>query len=245
MKNLLMYVNPLREFDDETKTLVKIQIDNSLELGWKPEDILLVTNFPYEYNGIKAFLVGDENYNTILKQGTKIDTMCTLFDLGFFKEGELYWGHDFDAYQQEWITEEELDLGDKMGFTDYGRHERWNGGSFFFRSTDGDFFKKTKKMMYAEHINEEDVYMVLMKEEPDYMDKQVKRLNISYNFGMRKVGLCYEKALKPLKVLHFHPYRRYWARTRAIDIAMYGQNDIKKPLMSDRLIKIFQKHNVI
>lgn len=246
MKQIMIFLHPLKKFDDECRVLIKIQIDNSLDLGWKVEDILLVTNFPYEYRGVKAYEVGDENYNsTIIPQCTKIDTLCTLFKQNFFEPNTLYWAHDLDAYQQVPITEEELELGDKMGFTDYGRHERWNGGSYFFRSTDGEFFEKTKKEMYKHKITEEDAWMVFMKEEPEYMDKILKRLNISYNFGMRKVGLCYEKALKPIKVLHFHPYRRYWAKTRAIDIAMYGKNDIKQPLMTERLIHHFQTHGVV
>ena len=50
MKQLLIYIGPTDKFDDEHEVLTKIQIDNSLDLGWKKEDILLVTNFPYEYN---------------------------------------------------------------------------------------------------------------------------------------------------------------------------------------------------
>lgn len=52
MKNLLIYTNADKEFSEENKTLVKIHIDNSLELGWDRKDILLYTNFPYEYNGV-------------------------------------------------------------------------------------------------------------------------------------------------------------------------------------------------
>jgi len=40
MKNLMIYVNPHHEFDEERKVLAKIQIENSLRLGWKSGDIL-------------------------------------------------------------------------------------------------------------------------------------------------------------------------------------------------------------
>ena len=59
MKNLLVYVSPNKQFDDEHKILAKIQIDNSLDLGWKKEDIILATNFDYEYRGIKSVIVDD------------------------------------------------------------------------------------------------------------------------------------------------------------------------------------------
>ncbi len=39
MKNLLIYVNP-QGFDLESEKLAKIQIENSLEIGWKPNDII-------------------------------------------------------------------------------------------------------------------------------------------------------------------------------------------------------------
>jgi hypothetical protein len=54
MKNLLIHINPVSKiFSPEHEDLTRIQIDNSLELRWKKEEILLVTNFPYEYRGIK------------------------------------------------------------------------------------------------------------------------------------------------------------------------------------------------
>ena len=56
MKNLLIYITP-NGFDTESEKLAKLQIDNSLELGWKKEDMLFVTSFPYEYRGIKSIVV--------------------------------------------------------------------------------------------------------------------------------------------------------------------------------------------
>lgn len=238
----MIFVHPDKRFNEETDRLVKIQIDNSLELGWKKEDLFIVTNFPYEYRGVKALEVGDENFNTILPQSTKIDTACTLFKQGFFQKDELYWWHDFDAYQQVVITEKELDLGGRMGFTDYGRHKRWNGGSYFFRSTDSDFFQKTKNKMYELRVNEEDAWMQIEKEEPEYMEKHVKRLNISYNFGIKQLELCYNKATKPVKVLHFHPDRVYRGWGRAMEIVSTERNEVKHPIMSERLIQIFKTH---
>lgn len=42
MKNLLIYINLCKDFDEETKILAKIQIDNSLDLEWEKEDIILM-----------------------------------------------------------------------------------------------------------------------------------------------------------------------------------------------------------
>ena len=37
--------------------------------------------------------------------------------------------------------------------------------------------------------------------------KRVKKINNSYNFIGYKLKSVYEKSLKPLKVVHFHPFR--------------------------------------
>src|SRR3989344_2935283 len=115
MKNLLIYINPRHDFGVEEKVTVKIQIDNSLDLGWKRQDILLVTNFPYEYNAVKATIVGDENYCDSIPTTSKINTIVDLFKIqalidifkintivDLFKKGlmagELYWYHDLDVF---------------------------------------------------------------------------------------------------------------------------------------------------
>lgn len=49
MKKLLTYVSPKKGFYEETKVTVKIQIDNSLDLGWKRE-------------GVQARNVSDKNF---------------------------------------------------------------------------------------------------------------------------------------------------------------------------------------
>lgn len=251
MKQLLPYVNPRKDWDDETKVLVKVQIENSLELGWKKEDILLFTNFPYEFMGIEATVIPDECYNVIHPQTTKIDTMVYLFDNGFIQD-DLYWLHDYDAVQLDWITEEELELGGiDIGFTDYGRNDRYNGGSVFIRKGAEDIYRELKKQVYIQNdgntgkaLNEEDILMYLMKNDFNGMKKRIKRLSIGYNFGIKQMKLCYEKANGVVKVLHFHPERKYSGWGRAFDIVSTDKNEIGKPLMNERLINIFSKYGI-
>lgn len=248
MKNLLIYINPSKEFDEEHKALIKIQIENSLDLGWKREDIELFTNFPYEFMGVEAQILPDSTYCEVFKQATKVDVIDYLFD-NYLIKNDLYWMHDLDAFQQEVITKQELGLdGYELGLTDYGRKERWNGGSIFFKPSTGDYFKLVKTTMYAMNEdykgvwkNEEDVMVKLTDENVNNINSRIKRLNITYNFGIRKIALCYEKAIKPIKVMHFHPTRVYWGKTTAWDIVK-GKNDLKMPLMPQRLINIFNKY---
>lgn len=94
MKNLLVYINPKKRFSGEPLVLVKIQIDNSLDLGWKREDIILATNFSFEYNGIKSIVVSDNNFLPFCVTACKNTAILELFNRNFFnkRERESYIG---------------------------------------------------------------------------------------------------------------------------------------------------------
>ena len=124
VKNILVYTSTNREFSEENQTLVKVQIDNSLSLGWLRKDILLYTNFPYEYNGVRATVVDDRLQFRFDKTGNKILVIHDLFKNNALRPG-LYWYHDFDAFQNHKITEKELGLdGVDIGLTGYGYKEQ-------------------------------------------------------------------------------------------------------------------------
>jgi len=239
MKNLLIYVHPNKKFDELNEKLVKIQIDNSLELEWAVEDIILVTNFPYEYRGVRSFVV-DKGYCLFKDTATKATTIAHLFEIDFF-EDYLYWAHDLDAFQLEPITEDELGLdGLDAGFNDYCRIPQWQLGSFFFKRTAKDILMAVGAGVRP-GFHDEFVLGKLTKENFNDVNSRIKRLNTTYDFGLRKIAECYEKANKPLKVLHFQPYSKLLP---TLDIAMYGKNRIKKPLMNERLIRIFERHGI-
>lgn len=250
MKNLLIYINPdgFKENISEYEVLTKIQIDNSLSLGWNTKDILLITNFPYEYQGIRSNVVPIEKTysSTKVDCSHKIKTLIYLFYTGFIKDGELYWYHDLDAFQLEPINEDELGLKNlDAGFCDYQRIEKWQLGSFFFKKSAFSIFRAIDTQMQlswgaGKPLNDEDVMVYLTSNNIDNINEKIKRLNGRYDFGMRRVDYCWEKADKPLKVLHFHPHNPL---LNTLAIAMYGKNRIGKPLMNDRLIKIFHKYN--
>ena len=56
----------------------------------------MVTNFPYEYRGVNAYLVGDDCFyskNNFIRS-TKIPVINQLFKDGVINEGEIYWFRD-------------------------------------------------------------------------------------------------------------------------------------------------------
>lgn len=244
MKNLLVYTNAAKDFSEENKILVKIHIDNSLELGWSRDDILLYTNFPYEYNGVKATVVDDKLDLEWDRQSNKIFVINDLLKKNLLKK-DLYWYHDFDAYQNNVITEEEIEMGDcDLAITGYGYKPQANGGSFFFTEKSGDLFEYwCKKTVEIVRTRADEKSLTDMTR--DGKLKRYKWLNITYNFGMRHTKYNWDRADKPLKVLHFHPHYNDWALPYPTkDCFMYGKNPMGHPLMTERLIKLFNKHGI-
>jgi hypothetical protein len=239
MKNVLVYITPNKCFDKERELLARIQIDNSLELGWKPEDILIVTNYDYEYNGVKSVYADVSNFCASRPRSIKTSIVPYLIDHGIVKPGEIYWDHDFDAYQMSPITDEELGLdGFDGGLTDYGWRPRWCMGSYFFKDTAKDVFQKARDIVFKD-IEDETAFVELTQDPK--IAKRFKRMNITYNFGMRNVEINWKIATQPIRVVHFHPWYR-WVNT--LDIFMYGKNPLGFPILNDRLKKLLVEHGV-
>jgi len=245
MKNLLIYTNPNKRFVGWTANDVKIQIDNSLDLGWSCDDILLYTNFPYEYNGVKARIVPDI-YVDFDPTANKIPVIVWLLKNDMSLWEDIYWYHDFDAYQNEEIHTNELDPNMRFGVASYAYKPEWNLGCFFFRPGALELFETLDSHLYAYPRTrvDEKTFRSLVKK-GIIPTSHFTEINVTYNLTMRYVHRTYPIATKPLKVLHFHPEHndeRLPAPT--LDIFMYGKNRMGIPLMSRRLIDIFQRHGI-
>lgn len=232
MKNLLTYLNPTKVFTTNYVDLVKVQIDNSIRMGWDPADILLVTNFPYSYCGIDAIVVPDDLFCNHRKRATKINAICYLINNGIINEP--CWFHDFDAYQvQPFPPIEEILEEYDAAFTDYGTNEMWNTGSFFFTPKAIDIFEMIRETMYKKRVNEEIALKFLTNHNIKNINERYKKLNITYNLGrMRDVEQTYAKADKPIMVFHFLP-------------SMLELFEGVKPLLPQELIDIMAKHGYV
>ncbi len=259
----MIFINPTKTFTntsvkywrDETAILIKIQIDNSLELGWDRKDILLVTNFDYEYNGVKSLVVGDENYYATKPTASKITTILTLFNQGLIKN-ELYWFHDFDAFELEKIIEEELELdGYDLGMAEYGvttynpeHNGRLSTGSMFFTNRTQDIFERIKYGSDMRTCNEEISLLMMVRRNNCKINNRMKRMDVTYNFATRKRNFdkTYEVAKKPLKVIHFHPLdiRQIDNGNNNMAVCVYGKNSLGKSIIPTRLINLFTKHGI-
>lgn len=237
MKNLLIYINPERKFDDETSKTVKIQIDNSLDLEYKSEDIMLVTNFHYEYNNIKAIVVPDNLYCDWWKQVSKMNVIVYMFENNIIEDGQ-YWFHDLDAFQTE-----KINIDTELAFTNYGYIKKWNTGSFFFKFNAREILTTIRDYCYKLKTDEERAFMHLTEKNIDNINNKYEVLNYTYNFPGCKASEKYLNRLwkgvdKPIKVLHFHPQYRHGRYFKFL----CGDNVLNISLMPERLIKIFRKY---
>lgn len=233
MKQILTYISPDHKFNDEHQMAVKIQIDNSLSLGWDVEEIMLVTNFPYEYRGVEAIVIGDENYCQIHWPATKIYVLIKLFEMGLIGD-DLYWYHDFDCFQLEPFSGNIL-LGADMGLTNYGRMPRLCSASIFFNKNAEDIFKRLKNEVEVSKKDEEMGIARMINRDED-LKGRVKLLNITYAFHKFNIVSCDKIVDKPIKVAHFH------LTPDKYDFYVNGKNKLNRVLIPQGLINIFNKY---
>ncbi len=201
MKNLLIYINPRKGFDNSynDNRMAEVQIDNSL-LFSRPEDILFVTNFPYEYHGVKSLVVGDELFCEAdpTFKASKINVIVYLLENKLLNG--LTWFHDLDAFQ---LAPIEVKLKRDLGFCDYGYKAFWNTGSIFFKPSALDVFRLIKNEVYKRKANEEPVLKILTKYNVCNINSRYQKLNNTYNVGMRHIPEVLPICDKPIKVAHF------------------------------------------
>jgi hypothetical protein len=234
MKNLLIFVSPLKSFYNWYEDLCKIQIETGLMMGWKKEDIILATNFDYEYMGVKSLVVPDNLYCVHRKRASKINVIYYLLENKIIKD--LCWFHDFDAHQLQNLDEIENEIsGYDMAMTDYGFSARSNTASFFFKPEDKDIMERTRSKVYRFKTNEETALDILKKGNINKINERCKMINHTYSLSGKTDGqfeAALAKSERPIKIININP------RHRAIQ-------ERHKSHMSDELLAIFEKHEFI
>lgn len=253
MKNLMIYISPTGSFNNpdpklvsnDAELLIKVQIENSLEIGWKPENILLYTNFEFRYGEVKAKVITDVEYFEPQPQAMKPLTIAKLFEKNLIEDNELYWSHDLDAFQLYPITETELEMDQyDVALTEYHFPHNWNGASVFFKKSSEDIFYKIREIMVKSKINEEKALQKLTNEDEN-IQKRVKKINRTYSFAPYSFEYSYPLADKPIRVAHFHPLIGIpnWEIKNCLNFYR-GENVLHTPLLPKRLIKIFRYHRI-
>lgn len=219
----------------ELISLLKAQIDNSLNLKWKSEDIWVVTNIvDFEYRDVKVF-----NFPLPDCQATGSKTFAIKEILDRDLTDDVLWVHDLDAWQNAPF---ECPYFADIGITGYNPN-KFNGGSVFYRNT-----KNTKELvnLMVEKLiearkNPEDkgreepvLNSILVPSKNKAAQGKVTMLDQTYNLGCSSFVERYNRAEKPIKVCHFHPGNRL-----AWDTFVRDRNRLNIKVINNKLVDLF------
>jgi len=247
MKNVMTYVATLlpRRFDVESECMVKVQIDNSLEIGWTRQQIVLLTDFPFEYNGVQSVVMEnhscsrrhDRNGRSRKRGFNKIVTIMWLYEQGLLDEDIFF--HDLDAFQNH----EFLDYPDEqyrpfdLAIAPNSNRSCYIACCMFFKSTARPLWEEIYKTASKHGLDEERAIMKLFP--PAKQSKEVVMMDISYNIDQHCQVSGFLDGFQPARILHFHPLRRKRLYYRAF---VLGANVLNKPLACERVGRLITKH---
>lgn len=217
--------NKIRHENGDVITLLKAQIDNSLEFGWKIEDIIIGTNFEFEYKGIKTHLLSDICSFNIFNN--KWYGMLELVNKGILTDE--FWFHDTDNWQIHKFEFPSFN-GEIAACTYIGTPE-WNTGSVFVKNTAKsilEYIVNSMKMNPLDYFGDENWIAFLRRnsEISQYLDV----INTEYCVGYTFLEERLNSSNKPVKVIAFKPYSK-------------SQDAFEnKKLIHNNLINILKKH---
>jgi hypothetical protein len=214
---------------ENTEKMIQAQIDNSIELGWDVGDIWLVTNFDYEFRGVKA--INAQSITEKCLTGSKIFGMKFLFENGYL-ENHVVWSHDFDAWQNYPFN---FPPFKDVGIVCYS-NTKYNGGSIFWRESGGDIIQKIVQSIEEGDEKKEEPTLNRVLKSSEFKER-VTVVNNTFNVGCSGYVVRYNKSEKPIRVCHFHPSNGTAWETHALD-----RNGLDVKGISDRLEKIIRQY---
>lgn len=280
MKNLMIYFsstgsfnNPRKGWPNDENTLIKIQIDNSLDLDWKKEDILLFTNFEYQYGDIKATVFNNSEFSReeleLMKQvpeASKTIFAAKMFEKGLIdsnKKDEIYWLHDLDSFQLQPITDSELKLDEyDAGAVNYPIARmpgivNYHTSTVFFKPSAKDIFLTAVKILFEKNIDpkrpfDDEHALNWLCNTDQNLRKRIKDLGYRYTIKRYQFER-YLDAIKPIKIAHLRPNTirpdKMRGNLRSFDkfvsfSLQVGEKELHVSVLPERIIKIFKKHGV-
>ena len=256
MKNVMIYnklTDNVRWSDEELFNSFKAQIDNSLTRGWKKEDIIIGTNFHFEYKGIK---------NKLLKNICQENPFCNKFygmlelmETGVLKDD--FWFHDQDAWQLHDDLKFPVFNG-QVGGCSYGPDktfgEQMNTCSFYVKKTGSfvikyivDFMKQNLQLIEHEYSDENVISYLRADKESElcaytgdntpYKHEYLTLINHQYNIGVTRIKDRFDAADKPVYVGGFVPQI-----PKSVRIFNGENNEMKLNFIDNKLDAAFRKH---
>ncbi len=212
------------------ETYVRAQIENSLDLGWAAQDILLLTDFDYEYMGVEARRTSFHDSRP---------TTCKIFAVEALLRdvcgSEAFWVHDLDAWQN---VEFACPPFHEMGICQHRKRTNpdFNSGSVFYRAAAGDIVAHLSSLLRSDEKRQEEATLNQVLNEAAYKPR-ITVLNATYNVGCTNFAARYLKSDLPIRVCHFHPERR-----EHVAIHLWGRNILKARTVDRRLEGLIRRY---
>lgn len=215
----------------------KCQIDNSINLGWKPEDICIVTNLDFEYRDVT--IIRTKLLCTYNKYFNKVFGIYEIIKDNLIDDD--FWFHDFDDWQLSKFDEFPYFPGD-IGACRYLFNKehapQWNTGSLFIKKSSLPIWhyiyntmESNKNESDINTYGDEDIFNLSVFR---YFQSSVSEIDYTYNVGCTGFEDRLERVfLKPVRVGAFKP-----SETRR---SYFDDAD----LISDDLMELFKKYELI
>jgi len=213
---------------ENIETLLKAQIENSLELGWEPGKVWVLANFDFEFMGVRTMKV--DKLNDFCFTGSKMFGLEMLSRVS--KWEEPLWAHDLDAWQNAYFGEPEFK---DVGVANYS-NRKMNGGSLFWRPSAGDIIEEVVNSLRSYRYEKEEPTLNRILREKRYRGR-ITVLDNTYNVGCSGFVVRLGRSEKPIKVCHFHPYNRLAWETHCLD-----RNQINEVAVTVRLERLLRKY---
>lgn len=219
---------------DELFNYFRAQVDNSLRLGWSPEDIIIATNLDFSYKDITIIKL--EHECTFNKYFNKQFGIWELLDKKLITEP--FWFHDFDDWQLAPFEFPEF-AGD-IGMSKYIDFTQWNTGSVFVKPSSVDIWRLIVEFMtinkhHHEVHNKGDENVVNMVYHLyTEIQTRISLLNTQYNLGCTQFDMRYNAANTPIYIGAFKPNNNQ-------DISKFSNKNLILPELFD----IFKIHDIL
>jgi hypothetical protein len=234
MKNVIIY-NIIENFNRYSKDLLinylKAQIDNSLRFNWKIEDIILGTNFIFEYKGIKSVILENIcSYNIYIN---KWYGMLELMEKNYISEN--FWFHDQDNWQINYFDFPDFDKN--IAACSYVEKDIINTASIFVKKTAKDDLQHIKQTM-DNNKNENFISDGKLITDETYLKflnlhEYIDIINTEYNVGFTSIKTRLDAANKPVKVIGVKP-----------NVTLHINAFLHHNLIDDELKNIFKLHKL-
>lgn len=241
MKNLTLYVTERGGIGlDRIRRNLDLQVDNSLELGWRPGDLLLYTNFPYSRHGVRSLEVRMGRRPRTARMTSYYKTEVLLDALTRIEVGDIVWYHDADAYQLLPFSGSPSP-GKDLAACLYCTRERLliQGGSMFLTRGARQVFEQVHDLLIHRRYRKDEFALTDLTGRPEFLDRFAP-LDYSYNLGDTDFELRYQLAERPIKVAHFHVDR---AEHRAKFVE--GANSLGVFPLCERFERLLQRHGYV